>query len=79
MLAVAALSVLSTALAYILYFRLLASAGAVMLSLVTFLIPASAIGLGALVLAEPVLPRQIAGLALILAGLIAMDGRWAKP
>ena len=78
MAAVAALSVLSTALAYILYFRLLANAGAVMLSLVTFLIPASAIGLGVLVLAEPVLPRHLAGLGLILAGLAAMDGRLAK-
>lgn len=76
--AVVGLAVLSTALAYILYFRLLASAGAVMLSLVTFLIPASAVALGALVLAEPILPRQIGGLALILAGLLAMDGRFAK-
>lgn len=78
MAAVAALSVLSTALAYILYFRLLASAGAVMLSLVTFVIPASAIGLGVLVLSEPVLPRHVLGLALILSGLAAMDGRIAK-
>lgn len=78
MLAVAALSVLSTALAYILYFRLLARAGAVMLSLVTFLIPASAIALGVLVLGEPVLPRHMAGLGLILFGLVAMDGRLAK-
>ncbi|MEY3960990.1 MAG: hypothetical protein RIR14_1644 [Pseudomonadota bacterium] len=76
--AVVGLAVLSTALAYILYFRLLASAGAVMLSLVTFLIPASAVALGALVLAEPILPRQIGGLALILAGLLAMDGRFVK-
>lgn len=76
--AVAALAVLSTALAYILYFRLLAQAGAVMLSLVTFLIPASAIGLGVVVLGEPVLPRHLAGLVLILLGLLAMDGRIAK-
>lgn len=76
--AVAALAVLSTALAYLIYFRLLASAGAVMLSLVTFLIPVSAIGLGAVVLAEPILPRQIGGLGLILLGLLAMDGRLIK-
>lgn len=76
--AVAALAVLSTALAYILYFRLLAQAGAVMLSLVTFLIPASAIGLGVVILGEPVMPRHLAGLALILLGLLAMDGRIAK-
>ena len=78
LLAVAGLSVLSTALAYVLYFRILASAGAVMLSLVTFLIPASAIGLGVVVLDEPVLLRHLGGLALILAGLVAMDGRLAK-
>ena len=78
LLAVVALAVLSTALAYVLYFRILASAGAVMLSLVTFLIPASAIGLGVLVLDEPVLLRHLGGLALILAGLVAMDGRLAK-
>lgn len=78
LLAVAGLALMSTALAYILYFRLLARAGAVMLSLVTFLIPASAIGLGVLVLGEPVLPRHLAGLGLILAGLVAMDGRLAK-
>lgn len=78
LLAVAGLSVFSTALAYILYFRLLASAGATMLSLVTFVIPASALVLGAVVLDEVVLPHQLAGLALILAGLLAMDGRLAK-
>lgn len=78
LMAVAALAVFSTALAYILYFRLLASAGATMLSLVTFVIPASALGLGALVLDEVVLPHQLIGLALILAGLLAMDGRVAK-
>lgn len=76
--AVVALATLSTALAYLLYFRLLASAGAVMLSLVTFLIPASAIALGVLVLDEPLHPRHMAGLVLILMGLVAMDGRWAR-
>lgn len=76
--AVAALSLLSTALAYILYFRLLASAGATMLSLVTFVIPASALALGIGFLGEEVLPRHLVGLALILAGLLAMDGRVLK-
>lgn len=76
--AVAGLAGLSTALAYILYFRLLASAGAVMLSLVTFLIPASALFLGVGLLGEQVLARQLVGLALILTGLLAMDGRFAK-
>ena len=73
--AVVGLAVFSTALAYILYFRLLASAGATMVSLVTFVIPASAIGLGFVVLGEGVSPYDLGGLALILAGLLAMDGR----
>lgn len=73
-LAVVGLSLLSTALAYILYFRLLASAGATMLSLVTFVIPASALGLGIGLLGEVILPRHFIGLALILAGLLAMNG-----
>ena len=72
--AVAGLAVFSTALAYILYFRLLASAGATMVSLVTFVIPASAIGLGFVVLGEGVSAHDLGGLALILIGLLAMDG-----
>lgn len=73
--AVAALAILSTAAAYILYFRLLATAGAVNLSLVTFLVPASAIGLGVLVLGETLLARHLAGLALILGGLALVSRR----
>ena len=79
MAAVAALAVVSTALAYILYFRLLASAGATMVSLVTFVIPASAIGLGFVVLGEMVSWQDLLGLTLILAGLLAMDGRLWPP
>lgn len=73
--AVAALSFFCTALAYILYFRLLAGAGATMLSLVTFIIPAFAIALGAVFLGERMQLQDLAGLALILTGLLAMDGR----
>lgn len=74
-LAVVALATLSTALAYLIYFRLLASAGATNLSLVTFLIPVSAVALGVVLLGETVLPRHLVGFALIAAGLMAMDGR----
>ena len=77
-LALAALAVMSTALAYVLYFRLLARAGASMLSLVTLLIPASALGSGALVLQEAILMHHLIGLALILLGLLAIDGRLSK-
>ncbi|GMG81416.1 DMT family transporter [Paralimibaculum aggregatum] len=76
--AVAALALLSTALAYLLYFRILAAAGATVLLLVTFLIPPSAIAMGWLVLDERLEPRHAAGLALILAGLAAIDGRAAR-
>ena len=69
------LAILSTALAYGLYFRLLATAGAVNLLLVTFLIPVSAIALGVLVLGESLLARHAAGMALIALGLAAIDGR----
>jgi drug/metabolite transporter (DMT)-like permease len=66
---------LSTALAYIFYFRILASAGATNLLLVTFLIPVSAIGLGVLVLDEVLAPKHFAGMAMIGFGLMAIDGR----
>lgn len=73
--AIAGMAVLSTALAYLLYFRLLADAGSVNVALVTFLVPASAIALGIVILGETVLPRHLAGLALILTGLAVIDGR----
>lgn len=69
------LGLFSTALAYILYFRILAAAGATNLALVTFLVPVSAILLGALVLGERLEPRHFGGMALIGAGLALIDGR----
>lgn len=72
---VAGLALLSTALAYILYFRILERAGATNLLLVTFLIPVSAILLGWLVLGERLAPAHVAGMALIGAGLALIDGR----
>jgi drug/metabolite transporter (DMT)-like permease len=73
--AVLGLAALSTALAYVLYFRILALAGAVNLLLVTFLVPVSAILLGTLVLGEVLAPRHLLGMALIGLGLAAIDGR----
>lgn len=69
------LAMLCTAFAYILFFRILASSGAVNISLVTFLVPPSAIILGILVLGETLEARHVAGLAFITAGLIVIDGR----
>ncbi len=74
-LALVGVAAISTALAYVLYFRILATAGATNLVLVTFLIPASAILLGILFLDETLQPRQLAGMALIGLGLAAIDGR----
>jgi drug/metabolite transporter (DMT)-like permease len=73
--AVLGVGLLSTALAYVLYFRILAAAGATNLLLVTFLIPVSAILLGALVLGEVLLPHQFLGMGLIGLGLMFIDGR----
>ncbi len=71
--AVVALASLSTALAYLIFFRILGRAGATAISLVTFLIPFSAAGLGWLVLGERLELRHFAGLALILTGLALME------
>ena len=73
--ALIALALFCTSLAYILYFRLLASAGATNSLLVTFLIPVTAILLGVLILGERLEPRHFAGMTLIGLGLAAIDGR----
>jgi drug/metabolite transporter (DMT)-like permease len=73
--AVIALAVICTALAYFLYFRLLATAGATNLMLVTFLIPVSAIVLGTTILGERLELKHFFGMGLIGLGLAAIDGR----
>jgi drug/metabolite transporter (DMT)-like permease len=73
--ALAGLALLSTALAYVIYFRLLASAGATNLLLVTFLIPVSALLLGTLILGERITAGDFAGMACIGLGLALIDGR----
>jgi drug/metabolite transporter (DMT)-like permease len=75
--AIIGLALLSTALAYVLFFRILASAGAVNLMLVTFLIPVSAIVLGSAFLGERLAAPDFLGMALIGLGLAAIDGRLA--
>jgi len=74
-LAVAGMAVLSTALAYLIFFRILAAAGATNLALVTFLIPVSATLLGVGLLGETLRPEHLAGFGLIALGLLAIDGR----
>jgi drug/metabolite transporter (DMT)-like permease len=73
--ALTALGAFSTALAYILYFRVLARAGATNALLVTFLIPVSAMLLGTVLMDERLETHQIAGMLGIAAGLVAIDGR----
>ena len=73
--AVIAIASLSTALAYIVYFRILAGAGATNVVLVTLLAPATSILLGAAILGERLAARHFVGLALIAVGLAFIDGR----
>ena len=73
--AVLALALVSTAFAYILYFNVIASAGATNASLVTLIVPASAILLGTAFLGERLDPFEMAGMALIAFGLVTIDGR----
>ena len=73
--AIVSLAVASTALAYLIYFRVLETAGAVNAALVTLLVPLTAIFLGTVFLDEELAVRHYVGMALILVGLIAVDGR----
>lgn len=76
--AMAGLALISTAVGYILYFRILATAGATNITLVTFLVPIWSILLGGLILGERLAAEHWAGMALIGLGLSAIDGRlWA--
>jgi drug/metabolite transporter (DMT)-like permease len=73
--AIGAIGALSTALAYVVFFRILAGAGAVTVVLVTLLAPATAILLGAAALGERLAARDFFGLATIALGLAVIDGR----
>ncbi|MHA1536011.1 MAG: DMT family transporter [Alphaproteobacteria bacterium] len=75
--AIVGLAIFSTAIAYLLFFRILAAAGATSVMLVTFLVPVSAMGLGVFVLGEAFTLNAALGMALIFAGLAAVDGRLA--
>jgi drug/metabolite transporter (DMT)-like permease len=80
--AIVALALLCTAFGYVMYFRLIDSAGATNALLVTLLVPPTAILLGSLFLGEQLAPQDFAGLLLIGLGLAAIDGRlltiWRK-
>jgi drug/metabolite transporter (DMT)-like permease len=69
------LAIPGTALAFVLYFRILATAGATNAASVTFLVPVFAVLLGTLVLGEHLAPTTIIGMIVIFTGLATLDGR----
>ena len=73
--AMIALASLSTALAYAIFFRILAVSGPMNVMLVTLLIPISGVALGWLALDETVLDRHVLGALVIASGLLVIDGR----
>lgn len=73
--AIAGLAMLSTALGYVIYFRLLRTVGVTNLLLVTFLIPVSATIFGVAFLREGLGFREVAGFSIIAFGLLMIDGR----
>jgi drug/metabolite transporter (DMT)-like permease len=68
---VLALAVIGTALAQIILYRVLRSDGAARVSLVTYLLPVTALFYGVLLLGEPLTWEELAGMALIL-GAVAL-------
>ena len=70
-----AIALVNTALAYVVYFRMLATVGATYMSLVTFLNPVIALLLGTVVLGERIMPQALAGMAIIALGLAAINSR----
>ena len=76
--AIVALALMCTAFGYVLYFRLIETAGATNALLVTLLVPPFAILFGSLFLNEVLAPQDFIGLGLIALGLAAIDGRLLK-
>lgn len=73
-LAVIALGTLGSGVAYILYFAIIASAGASRAILVTYLVPSFALVYGAVFLDEAITAVALLGLALVLAGTALATG-----
>jgi drug/metabolite transporter (DMT)-like permease len=71
---VIALAVIGTALAQIILYRVLRSDGAARVSLVTYLLPVTALIYGVLLLGEPLTWQELAGMALILGGVALGSG-----
>jgi drug/metabolite transporter (DMT)-like permease len=73
------LGVICTALAFVLFFALIAAVGPVRATVITYVNPAVALGLGLVLLGEPVTVGVIAGFALILLGSYLANSRDARP
>ena len=74
-LALLGLSLLSTSLAYIIFFRVVARSGPANVLLVTMLIPVSAIAMGFAFLGETLDTMEIIGTIIIILALVVIDGR----
>lgn len=70
-----AVAIFSTAVAYLLYFKILLRAGSANLMLVTLLIPPIAVGLSVAFLGEKMGTEALLGFGLIAIGLLVTDGR----
>jgi drug/metabolite transporter (DMT)-like permease len=73
------LGLICSGLAYILFFRILATAGATNVQLVTLLIPFSASTLGITILGEPFSWRLAAGMIIVTTAVLLIDGRFRFP
>lgn len=69
------LASLSTALAYVIFFRILARSGSTNVMLVTLLIPITSILLGHFFLHEPVTTQEVIGAFVVGSALLVLDGR----
>lgn len=78
-LAVVLLGVLGTGLAYVLFYRVIADLGPTMASAVTYLVPVMAVTVGVLFLHEPFHLRLLAGGALIVGGIVLLNGQGVRP
>ncbi len=77
--AIVALALFCTALGYVLYFKLIETAGATNALLVTLLVPPTAILMGGLIFGERLTSGQFAGFGIIALGLALIDGRLFAP
>lgn len=70
------LSVVCTAIAYIIYYRIIADIGATKTSMVSYLIAPFGVFYGAVGLQEPIAPNAIAGMLVIFTGILIAGGTW---